>query len=796
MAILLAVSMLFFFGCKDPEIPQESTGGTETPEKPGDTNKPETPDADEPEVTYTVKFYYSDESSAGEDVTGKKAGEVVTLPTISEKANKTFSGWYLTKTATGNAVSSSLSGGKYTVKATDAKEGIIKLYAVYIENSSAIEVVSISVSPSTVSNLQVGSTQQLTVSYNPVDANVGNSVTWKSSSESVATVDGNGLVKAVSAGNAVITVTSANGKSTTVNVTVVPKPKVLLSVELGKTNDTTFTATAKYDDSTTEEVTNTSSWVSTNTSVATVNNGVVEVVGEGTTEISASYTYNGVTKETGSATIVSKANLSSGNALVVYMLSSYGEVQGGGNLYAWKGDSNPYGSWPGSKMTLTSDSAAYYFVIEDSSKIENLIINNNSKQTKDMSLPASSGHWLCWHDGSDWAWKEYDGVLADVGEPDGTFSVTVTMPSVQEPEPEEPDNPVIPDDPIVPDEPDEPIVPDDPVEPSDPIVTDYYWTNKDGAVGKNKTITIDGDSSDWTEDMKIVQNMANDDPRVYCPWAMHEMPIDLYSLYAAWDNDNLYLMFEFTNVQDIVATEDRDPLYNDLTSANLPIFLAFNTGASKSGNGKMDASGATLWGSGTTWDMAGGIDTVIVNSTKFNNGNWIYKVNSSGYLEEFAGAMGETDTVYTNGNNRKGSGKGKTTGINWARDQGIASKSIYGIRAVGGELAGRIAGDTEVATSANVVDFNTLGHDSDTYDLCYEVSIPFSQLGITKETLTSKGIGVSVIGTMGLSAMDCLPWCNTMIDVAADPYSQDGSTSAEKDDSDSITTPLARIGKM
>ena len=35
-----------------------------------------------------------------------------------------------------------------------------------------------------------------------------------------------------------------------------------------------------------------------------------------------------------------------------------------------------------------------------------------------------------------------------------------------------------------------------------------------------------------------------------------------------------------------------------------------------------------------------------------------------------------------------------------------------------------------------------------------------------------------------------------MIDVAADPYSQDGSTSAEKDDSDSITTPLARIGKM
>ena len=447
MLSLLMIVSFIFVGCKDPEIPQESTGGTggtESPEKPGDTNKPE--------ATYTVKFYYSDESSAGKDVTGKKVGEVVTLPTISEKANKTFSGWYLTKTATGNAVSSSLSGGKYTVKAADAKEGIIKLYAVYIENSSAIEVVSISVSPSTVSSLQVGSTQQLTVSYNPVDANVGNSVTYVSDATNVATVDGNGLVKAVSAGNAVITVTSANGKSTTVNVTVVPKPKVLLSVELGKTNDTTFTATAKYDDSTTEEVTNTSSWASTNTSVATVNNGVVEVVGEGTTEISASYTYNGVTKETGSAKIVSKANLSSGNVLVVYMLSNYSQVQNGvGHIYGWKGASEPWGKWPGTAMTtLTSDGAAYYFVIEDTTNIESLIINNNDKeQTKNMPLPASSGHWLCWHDGSDWGWKEYDGVLADVGgndnPSDGTFNVTVTMPGVQNP-----DNPVIPDDPVIP----------------------------------------------------------------------------------------------------------------------------------------------------------------------------------------------------------------------------------------------------------------------------------------------------------------------------------------------------------
>ena len=453
------VTSFMFVGCKDPE-PEPTPPAVNTPNN-GDTNTDEgTTGGNESEATYTVKFYYSDESSAGEDVTGKKAGEEVTLPTLTAKEGKTFSGWYLTKTAEGTAISSSLSGGKYAVKAEDAKEGIIKLYAVYIENSSAIEVESISVSPATVSNLQVGNTQQLTVSYNPVDANVGNSVTYVSDATNVATVDANGLVKAITAGNAVITVTSGNGKTATVNVTVVPKPKVLVDVILGKTDDTTFTATAKYDDNTTEEVTNTSSWVSTDTSVATVNNGVVEVVGAGTTKISASYTYNGAEQTSGEATIVVEENVgSSGDTdiLVVYMLSNYGEVQGGGYFYAWKGDSNPYGSWPGSKMTLTSDSAAYYFVIEDSSKIENLIINNNSKQTGNMALPGTTGHWLCYHNGTSWGWKEYDGVLADVGgndnPSDGTFNVTVTMPEVSDDNNgNNNDNPVVPDDPVIPDD--------------------------------------------------------------------------------------------------------------------------------------------------------------------------------------------------------------------------------------------------------------------------------------------------------------------------------------------------------
>ncbi len=40
----------------------------------------------------------------------------------------------------------------------------------------------------------------------------------------------------------------------------------------------------------------------------------------------------------------------------------------------------------------------------------------------------------------------------------------------------------------------------------------YYKTNPDGKVGKQATITIDGDASDWSEDMMIAQGAAWDCP--------------------------------------------------------------------------------------------------------------------------------------------------------------------------------------------------------------------------------------------------------------------------------------------
>ena len=65
----------------------------------------------------------------------------------------------------------------------------------------------------------------------------------------------------------------------------------------------------------------------------------------------------------------------------------------------------------------------------------------------------------------------------------------------------------------------------------------HFSTNPNGQVGVEKTITIDGSTSDWDLSMKIAQNIANNDPRVFAHWSMHEIAMDDYALFAAYDDE-------------------------------------------------------------------------------------------------------------------------------------------------------------------------------------------------------------------------------------------------------------------
>ena len=73
--------------------------------------------------------------------------------------------------------------------------------------------------------LEEGNSEKLTVSYTPSDTTDEKKVTWKSDNEGVAKVASDGTVTAVKAGTATITATTANGKTASCVITVMPEPE-------------------------------------------------------------------------------------------------------------------------------------------------------------------------------------------------------------------------------------------------------------------------------------------------------------------------------------------------------------------------------------------------------------------------------------------------------------------------------------------------------------------------------------------------------------------------------------------
>lgn len=110
-----------------------------------------------------------------------------------------------------------VSGNTYTLAPLSKRP---KLKVTYNPNSSNVAVTGVSVNPTGL-NLDIGNTGQLTESVAPNNA-TNQTVSWASSDTAVATVDTAGLVTAVAAGTATITVTTQDGGQTaqaTVTVT-------------------------------------------------------------------------------------------------------------------------------------------------------------------------------------------------------------------------------------------------------------------------------------------------------------------------------------------------------------------------------------------------------------------------------------------------------------------------------------------------------------------------------------------------------------------------------------------------
>ena len=332
--------------------------------------------------------------------------------------------------------------------------------------------------------------------------------------------------------------------------------------------------------------------------------------------------------------------------------------------------------------------------------------------------------------------------------------------------------------------------------------SEYYWTNKNG-YGINKTISS---WSDWTEAERIAQCAAYDDPRTWT--GIQEVPYDVYALYAAYDDTNLYVMVELTNMVDRANFMFHDYASSDnawWNNRDIPLGLAINTGTSVLAKGPyMDASGTRIWGDpnnpdkGIAFEDANGFDWLLYHSSKYGtfagDGTFVgvgtpgfFHVQSDGYFSYNT----ETDTSHCLSVNT-----GTTTGtsgidIKYKR-QCVVSKQIYyestptdnrKTSAQTGEML--MASDNYTAVETNDL------------DMSYWYTIPLKTLGMTKADVESRGIGIRQLTTGGGSLMDCAPWDPCMVDVAGELYSgADDNTSKEKEDCDKMTTPLARIGHM
>ena len=159
--------------------------------------------------------------------------------------------------------------------------------------------VNITVEPTPVSSitlnrttaaLKVTGSLQLEATVQPDNA-TNKGVNWTSSNNEVATVTAEGLVTAQSLGEAIITVTAADGSGVIASCVVTVEPMMVSSVSLSETSaklnkgeNLTLTATVKPDDATDKSV----KWTSSDEAVATVSgNGVVTATGAGTAEITA-----------------------------------------------------------------------------------------------------------------------------------------------------------------------------------------------------------------------------------------------------------------------------------------------------------------------------------------------------------------------------------------------------------------------------------------------------------------------------------------------------------------------------
>ena len=302
-----------------------------------------------------------------------------------------------------------------------------------------------------------------------------------------------------------------------------------------------------------------------------------------------------------------------------------------------------------------------------------------------------------------------------------------------------------------------------------------YATNPGGNVGARKTIKSAGD---FTADTLIAQGVANDDPAAFK--GTHEAPkFDLYALYAAWDDTNIYVGIQYTNVIDVVDPVQEAPQTGrgkpNGADADIPQMILFDTKTGDYTDGTTnDTKQTTVWDTNITFGGDTKVDRILMYSPKKGIDNYAVFPVTNGIID------------YTN---KIGDGYQKPLdGASVVCEDGFFCSAMNGIKAVGYDPS-ELESD-----SSQWVDFLSTNHSKEQDTFCI-VTLPLKYLNISANDIETKGLGIMAVATYGESGMGCLPHDTVMLDNVFKPYKDDISTSGEKSDADEITVALASVGK-
>lgn len=191
------------------------------------------------------------------------------------------------------------------------------------------------------------------LTYTVVPENFTGELTFASANNAIVTVDANGQITPVGAGDTNVTVTAPNGMTATAQIRVWDGPKELTlapaKTEVTKGSGTQISVT---DEQGSEVNAESLTWASSDETVAQVSGGWVDVTGTGTVTITASTEY-GVSASV-ELTAVAPAARPAASAGADSGTAAGGETYGGGSAPAANSDGTLHTNW-----TLYADGTAF-----------------------------------------------------------------------------------------------------------------------------------------------------------------------------------------------------------------------------------------------------------------------------------------------------------------------------------------------------------------------------------------------------------------------------------------------------